>query len=105
MSVLNITKENFENDVKNSPVPVLVDFWAPWCNPCMRVAPIVDEFANEAAGKIRVGKINIDEQPELAQQYSVMTIPTMMVFKDGKQAGKLIGLCSKNDLKNLAKID
>ncbi len=88
-----------------SPVPVLVDFWAPWCNPCLRAAPVVDAFANEVSGKVRVGKINIDEQPELAQAYSVMTIPTMMVFKDGKQAGKLIGLCSKEDLKNLVGVE
>ena len=101
MAVLSITKDNFQSDVANSPVPVLVDFWAPWCNPCMRAAPIVDEFASEVVGKVKVGKINIDEQPELAQAYGVMTIPTMMVFKDGKQAGKRIGLCSKEDLKNL----
>ena len=101
MAVLNITKENFESDVTNSSVPVLVDFWAPWCNPCMRAAPIVDEFASEVVGKVKVGKINIDEEPELAQTFGVMTIPTMMVFKDGKQVGKRIGLCSKEDLKNL----
>lgn len=101
MAVLNITKDNFESDVANSPVPVLVDFWAPWCNPCMRAAPIVDEFASEVVGKVKVGKINIDEEPELAQTFGVMTIPTMMVFKDGKQVGKRIGLCSKEDLKNL----
>lgn len=101
MAVLNITKDTFQSDVANSSVPVLVDFWAPWCNPCMRAAPIVDEFASEVVGKVKVGKINIDEEPELAQSFGVMTIPTMMVFKDGKQVGKRIGLCSKEDLKNL----
>lgn len=90
MSVLTLTAENFEELVLNSAEPVLVDFWAPWCGPCRMVSPIVDEIAGNAAG-FSVGKINIDEQPQLAANYGVMSIPTLMVFKGGEAVEKAVG--------------
>lgn len=94
MSVLTITNQNFEAEVLTSKQPVLIDFWAPWCGPCRMVSPIVDEIAEEQ-DSVKVGKINVDEQPELAQAFSVMSIPTLMVFKDGKVINKSVGAKSK----------
>ena len=90
MSVINIKKNNFQNEVLNSEMPVLLDFWAPWCGPCRMVSPVVDEIATER-GDIKVGKINVDEQPELAAQFGVMSIPTLVVMKNGKLANKTVG--------------
>ena len=83
MSLITITKENFENEVMKSDKPVLIDFWASWCGPCRMVSPIVDEIADEVTDK-KVGKINVDEQPELAKAFSIVSIPTLIVVKDGK---------------------
>ena len=83
MSVINITRNNFQNEVINSDKPVLLDFWAPWCGPCRMVGPILEEIAGERSD-IKIGKINVDEQPELASQFRVMSIPTLIVIKDGK---------------------
>lgn len=90
MSVINITKNNFFEEVLNSDKPVLLDFWASWCGPCRMVSPIIDEIANERAD-IKVGKINVDEQPELAAKFSVMSIPTLVVIKDGKIVNQAMG--------------
>ena len=90
MSVINIKKNNFQNEVLNSEMPVLLDFWAPWCGPCRMVGPIVDEIADERVD-IKVGKVNVDEQPELAAQFGVMSIPTLVVMKGGKLANKTVG--------------
>ena len=90
MSVINIKKNNFQNEVLNSEMPVLLDFWAPWCGPCRMVGPIVDEIADER-GDIRVGKVNVDEQPELAAQFGVMSIPTLLVMKNGKIVNQVTG--------------
>ena len=90
MSVINIKKNNFQNEVLNSEMPVLLDFWAPWCGPCRMVGPIVDEIADER-GDIKVGKVNVDEQPELAAQFGVMSIPTLVVMKNGKVVNQVTG--------------
>ena len=90
LSVINIKKNNFQNEVLNSEMPVLLDFWAPWCGPCRMVGPIVDEIADER-GDIRVGKVNVDEQPELAAQFGVMSIPTLVVMKNGKIVNQVTG--------------
>ena len=90
MSVLHITKENFNAEVVNSDRPVLLDFWATWCGPCRMVGPLVEEIAAEHA-EIKVGKINVDEQPELAAQFQIMSIPTLMVVKNGKITQRVVG--------------
>ena len=95
--VKTLTKENFEGEVLNSSGPVLVDFWASWCGPCRMVSPIIDELAEEYAGKLTVGKVNVDEQSELASQYAVVSIPTILVFKNGKVVEKKVGAHSKDD--------
>ena len=94
MSVLTITKENFDQQVLQSAKPVLLDFWASWCGPCRMLSPVVDEIAQENDA-IAVGKINVDEQPELASRFGVMSIPTLMVFKDGKAVNTSVGVVPK----------
>ena len=101
MSVINITKDNFESEVLKSPVPVLLDFWATWCGPCRMVSPIVDEIAEESDGSYKVGKINVDEQPELAQHFRVMSIPTLVVVKNGKEVQRAVGLHAREQLEEM----
>lgn len=91
MAELNLTKENFEQEVLKSDKPVLVDFWAPWCGPCRMMGPVIEKFAEEYEGKCVVGKVNVDQQGELAQQYDIMSIPAIMVFKDGKITTSNVG--------------
>ena len=95
MSAININKNNFQNEVMNSDKPVLLDFWAPWCAPCRMVVPIVEEIASEHAD-IKVGKINVDEQPELANKFGIMSIPTLAVMKNGKIVQQVSGARPKN---------
>jgi thioredoxin len=97
---MEITSENFRKEVLNSEVPVLVDFWASWCNPCKMMIPIVEEIAGEMEGKIKVFKLNVDEERNLAIKYNIMSIPAFLLFKDGKVEKQTIGMQSKEDLIN-----
>lgn len=102
MSAIKITAENYENEVLNSDKPVLLDFWAAWCGPCKMVSPLVDEIALENAD-IKVGKINVDEQPELAAKFGVMSIPTLVVIENGKEVNRSIGAMPKANILKLVK--
>jgi len=99
-NVQTFTKENFKTEVLSSSQPVLVDFWATWCGPCKMVAPTVAEIADEFAGKAKVGKVDVDAQPELASEYEITGIPALLIFKDGKKVDQLIGVQSKEELKS-----
>ena len=98
MAEIKLSKQNFQNEVINSDIPVLVDFWATWCGPCRMIAPIISEIAEEANERFKVGKVNVDEESELASMFRIMSIPTLMVFKDGKPVNTVVGLRSKADL-------
>ena len=100
---ITLTNENFEAEVLNSDIPVLVDFWAVWCMPCKMLAPVVEELANEANGAYKVGKVNVDEAPELAARFRIASIPTIVVFKNGEVYKKSIGVVPKADLEELLK--
>jgi len=103
MAEVIITKENFENEVLKSDIPVLVDFWATWCGPCRMLAPIIEEIAEEQAGKIKVGKIDVDQQPELAMTFRVASIPTLILFKDGKAVAQSLGYKPKAQIEEMLK--
>lgn len=100
---ININDESFEVAVTKSPIPVLVDFWAPWCGPCKMIAPILDEMARERGEKLRVAKVNVDDNPALAARFGIRSIPTLLIFNGGELRETLVGLTSKSAL--LAKLD
>ncbi|MBE7047285.1 MAG: thioredoxin [Ruminococcaceae bacterium] len=101
MAEVIITKENFENEVLKSDIPVLVDFWASWCGPCMMLSPVIEEISEELEGKVKVGKINVDEQGELAMKYGIMSIPTLLVFENGEIKNKSVGFVPKETIISL----
>lgn len=103
MLEITLTAENFQNEVLKSDKPVLVDFWAAWCGPCRMAAPIVEKIAKEYAGKVKVGKVNVDEQPELASAFRIESIPAFMIFRNGKVIDTVIGYQSKERLVQLLK--
>ncbi len=95
MATLEFSHSNFESEVLSSPIPVLVDFWAPWCGPCKALGPSIDQLAEEMQGKAKIGKLNIDDNPDLAARFSVMSIPTLLLFVNGEIAEQLVGLVNK----------
>ena len=98
-NLLEIKDDNFEAEVLKSDIPVLVDIWAPWCGPCRIVGPIIEELANEYAGKMKVGKLNVDDNSETAMKYQIHSIPTILIFKGGKEVQRLIGARPKPEFK------
>lgn len=100
---IELYKETFKQEVLQSDIPVLVDFWATWCGPCKMIAPIVKEIADEYDGKILVGKVNVDEEPDLTMQYNVSSIPTLMVFKNGQLVNKAVGYREKDEILKMLK--
>lgn len=103
MAALHFSKKDFEEKVLKSNKPVFVDFWAPWCGPCRMAEPVIDELAEEYKNKVMVGKVNVDEEQELAGKYGVMSIPTVVMFKDGKGIDRLVGFPGKEGYEEMIK--
>lgn len=101
MAEFVITKDNFENEVLKSSTPVLLDFWATWCGPCRMLSPIIEEIANDFDGKVKVGKVNVDEEQELALTFEIASIPTVVVIKDGRIINRAVGFMPKSKIENM----
>ena len=102
-NITTITDTNFEGEVLKASQPVLIDFWATWCGPCRAIAPVVEQLAKEYAGKLKVGKVNIDEHPKTPTTYDVRSIPTLLLFKDGKVVGQIVGAVPRPKIEDLIK--
>jgi thioredoxin 1 len=98
---LALSSAQFEEKVLKSDIPVLIDFWAPWCGPCKAIGPTIEQLATEYDGKAKIFKVDVDENPDLAAQYNIMSIPALLVFKDGKEAGKIVGHAAKPKIADL----
>ncbi len=98
---LKLTDQNFDKKVIKAKEPVLVDFWAPWCGPCQMAGPVIEELADEYEGRVKAGKLNVDENPKMALKYGVMSIPTVIIFKDGKEVKKQVGFSGKEAYKEM----
>ena len=103
MAEITLTPDNFDSEVLKSSLPVLVDFWATWCGPCRMLAPVLEEFANENEGKIKVGKVNVDENRELAMEYRISSIPTLILFENGEPKKTSLGFLTKEKLEEFIK--
>ena len=101
MSATELKSENFESEVNNSEIPVLIDFWATWCGPCKMMTPVVEELATEKEGTIKVCKVNVDDEPDLAQKFNIMSIPTFVAIKEGKVVGTSVGVQTKQQILEL----
>lgn len=101
MSVIELNKDNFEKEVMEAEVPVLIDFWADWCGPCRMMSPVIDKIAEEMGDKVKVCKVNVDENHELAEKYEIMTIPAFIIVKNGAETGRTIGVQPKEDILKL----
>lgn len=99
--IIEVNKNNFENEVLKSDKPVLVDFWAAWCGPCRMVAPVIEQLAEQYQGKVKVAKLNVDENPEISEKYSIMSIPTVYLFKNGSKADVLVGARPKQNFEEM----
>ena len=97
-TVVELSQDNFENEALKSDTPVLVDFWAAWCGPCRLIAPVLEELSSEYAGKAKIGKLNVDDHPQIAGRYGVMNIPTLLLFKGGKEVDRIVGVVPKEEL-------
>lgn len=104
MAEIVLNRQNFTQEVLQSAQPFLVDFWATWCGPCRMLAPVIAELAEEYDGTIKVGKVNVDEEPELARQFGIVSIPTVIVFRGGEAAAQKVGFCQKQELEALLRL-